>query len=81
MGKVKYIHMQTHNKHWLQENQTHNGGAHLPLNHMARVERSPQQHLLPWFAFESTLGPTLILSLGGSMLVEDDSSDLLETMR
>jgi hypothetical protein len=42
---------------------------------------SAQQHLLAWFAFESTLGRTLTLSLGGSMLVEDDSSDLLDTMR
>jgi hypothetical protein len=37
--------------------------------------------LLPCAELESTVGPTLMLALGGSMLDVDDSSDLLETMR
>ena len=40
-----------------------------------------QQHLPPWLAFESTVGPTLMLDLGGSMLEVDDSRDLLDTIR
>jgi len=41
----------------------------------------PQQHLLPWAALLSTLGPTLMLGPGASMGLFDCSSDLLDTMR
>ena len=47
-----------------------------------RSSKEPtQQHLLPWLAVESTLGPTLMLDLGGSILAVDDSRDLLDTIR